>query len=58
MTLIVPGWFWNMIHTWLLERFAEGRAIYLLSFPLLDSQLRVYPDCIYAILLKMLYNSD
>lgn len=54
--LIVPAWFGNMIETWLPERFAEGTVIYSLSFPLPDSQLRVYPDCIYAILPKMLYN--
>lgn len=46
----------NMMETCLLERFAEGKAIYLLLFPLPDSRLRIYPGCVYAILRKMLYN--
>lgn len=47
-----------MIQTGLLERFAEGKVIYLFSFPLPDSQLRVYlaMDSVYIILPKMLYN--
>lgn len=56
--LIVPGWFRNVMQTWLLERFAEGKSICLFSFPLPDSQLRTYldTDSVYVILPKMLYN--